>query len=94
VRNGDRRLWRIGASGLEGFVSDCNALMHGNAGTGSVFLYLLNKDLMQAVICPRRKKLSVDQWSGRQLHVIGTRLCHILQLIYHSLFSWIFILLV
>jgi hypothetical protein len=61
-----------------------NALMQGNTGIDRVLLYLSNKDLMQAVICPRRKKkLGVDQWSGRQLHVIGTRLCHILQLIYH-----------
>jgi hypothetical protein len=33
-----------------------NALMQGNTGIDRVLLYLSNKDLMQAVICPRRKK--------------------------------------
>jgi hypothetical protein len=30
--------------------------MQGNTGIDRVFLYLSNKDLMQAVICPRPKK--------------------------------------
>jgi hypothetical protein len=54
VTNGDRRLWRLGAEGVEGFVLDCYALMQGIAGTGSFVPYLLNKSLMQAVVCPRK----------------------------------------